>query len=201
MRQMAEPLYSPWVCARSNQLKNEARDAGAFLDKIDRQFDQGRIAECQVGWPLSVGWVRSLLGLVAASSMVKPAASAAVEATLVASASEPSLWLLVLGFIVLCSGFAFIAGILVGKYLYKEKVRASIGVDRMCGPSSPPIRFNEEIGFSNLTVEGLRRLVDFARRSGFRFTTGGTHKDRLIEAAERAEKQGYFTLFIQEGDM
>ena len=101
----------------------------------------------------------------------------------------------------LCSGFAFIAGILVGKYLYKEKVRASIGVDCMCGPSSPPIRFNEEIGFSSLTVEGLRRLVDFARRSGFRFTTGGTHKDRLIEAAERAEKQGYFTLFIQEGDM
>ena len=167
-----------------------------------RQFDQGRIAECQVGWPLSVGWVRSLLGLVAASSMVKPAASAAVEATLVASASEPSLWLLVLGFTALCSGFAFIYKEKVQyKYLYKEKVRASIGVDRMCGPSSPPIRFNEEIGFSNLTVEGLRRLVDFARRSGFRFTTGGTHKDRLIEAAERAEKQGYFTLFIQEGDM
>ena len=132
--------------------------------------------------------------------MVKPAASAAVEATLVASASEPSLWLLVLGFIALCSGFAFIYKEKVQyKYLYKEKVRASIGVDRMCGPSSPPIRFNEEIGFSNLTVEGLRRLVDFARRSGFRFTTGGTHKDRLIEAAERAEKQGRLLHVVHPG--
>ena len=116
MRQMAEEpaarlMQRPMLQHR--QARHRARPLQRPMLQ-HRQFDQGRIAECQVGWPLSVGWVRSLLGLVAASSMVKPAASAAVEATLVASASEPSLWLLVLGFIVLCSGFAFIAGILVG---------------------------------------------------------------------------------------